>query len=160
MPLLNVVWLLATKNNLVLPEEFADYAYVFLEEDANKLPPLERRQHAIKLEKGSLPPYSPIYNLSKKELGVLQEYLGSALEKGWIWKSTSPTGAPILFVPKKDGTLWLCVDYRALNQITIKNHYPLPLISKTLDRLQGAKVFTCLDLRNAYYCIRIRPGNK
>jgi hypothetical protein len=52
------------------------------------------------------------------------------------------------------------VDYRALNQITIKNHYPLPLISKTLDRLQGAKVFTCLDLRNAYYCIRIRPGNK
>jgi hypothetical protein len=105
MPLLNVVQLLATKNDLVLPEEFANYAYVFSEEDADKLPPLEGRQHAIELEEGSSPPYSPIYNLSKKELGVLWEYLGSALEKGWIQKSTSPTGAPILFVPKKDGTL-------------------------------------------------------
>jgi hypothetical protein len=135
MPLLNVVQLLATKNNLVLLEEFTDYAYVFSEEDTNKLPPLEGRQYTIELEEGSSPPYSPIYNLSKKELSVLWEYLGSALEKGWIQKSTSPTSAPILFVLKKDSTLWLCVDYRALNQITIKNCYPLLLISKTLDRL-------------------------
>ncbi len=71
MPLLNIVWLLTTKNNLVLLEEFANYAYVFSEEDTNKLPPLKRRQHAIKLEEGSSPPYSPIYNLSKKELGIL-----------------------------------------------------------------------------------------
>jgi hypothetical protein len=135
MPLLNVVWLLATKNDLVLLEEFANYAYIFSEEDTNKLLPLEGRQYAIKLEEGSSPPYSPIYNLSKKELGVLWEYLSSVLEKGWIWKSTSPAGTPILFVLKKDGILWLCVDYRALNQITIKNCYPLLLISETLDRL-------------------------
>jgi hypothetical protein len=82
MLLLNIVWLLATKNDLVLPEEFTDYAYVFSEEDANKLPSLKGRQHTIELEEGSSPPYSPIYNLSKKELGILWEYLGSALEKG------------------------------------------------------------------------------
>jgi hypothetical protein len=71
MLLLNVVWLLTTKNDLVLLEEFTNYAYVFSEEDANKLPPLKERQYTIKLEEGSSPPYSPIYNLSKKELGVL-----------------------------------------------------------------------------------------
>jgi hypothetical protein len=71
MPLLNVIWLLATKNNLVLLEEFADYAYIFSEEDADKLLPLEGRQYTIELEEGSSLPYSPIYNLSEKELGVL-----------------------------------------------------------------------------------------
>jgi hypothetical protein len=71
MLLLNVVRLLPIKNNLVLLEEFADYAYVFSEEDTNKLPPLEGRQYTIELEEGSSLPYSPIYNLSKKELDVL-----------------------------------------------------------------------------------------
>jgi hypothetical protein len=160
MPTLNIVRLLATENDLILPNEFSDYADIFSEENADKLPPLDGKQHAIELEEGSSPPYSPIYNLSEKELGVLREYLDSALEKGWIRKSTSPAGAPILFVLKKDGTLRLCVDYRALNRITIKNRYPLPLIGETLDRLRGAKVFTSLDLRNAYHRVRIRPGDE
>jgi hypothetical protein len=84
MLLLNIVQLLATKNNLVLLEEFTNYAYIFLEEDTNKLLSLKGRQYIIELKKGSLLPYSPIYNLSKKELGILWEYLGSILEKGWI----------------------------------------------------------------------------
>lgn len=91
---------------------------------------------------------------------MLREYIEGALEKGWISPSKSPTGAPILFVPKKDGSLRLCVDYRGLNSLTIKNRHPLPLISKTLDRLSTAKVFTQLDLRDAYHRIRIKEGDE
>ena len=72
----------------------------------------------------------------------------------------SPAGAPILFVQKKDGSLRLCVDYRGLNKITVKNRHPLPLITETLDRLQGARCFTKLDIRNAYHRIRIRLGDE
>ena len=82
------------------------------------------------------------------------------MRKGWITPSTSPAGAPILFVPKKDGTLRLCVDYRGLNAVTVKNRYPLPLITEILDRLVGAKFYTKLDLRDAYHRIRIRVGDE
>jgi hypothetical protein len=105
------------------------------------------------------PPHGPIYNLSQEELRVLREYLDNALTMGWIRESESPAGSPILFVPKSDGTLRLCVDYRGLNKITIKNRYPLPLISEILDRLSEAKVFTKLDLVNAYHRIAIHPDD-
>ena len=91
---------------------------------------------------------------------MLREYLRDALAKGWIRESSSPAGAPILFAPKKDGELRLCVDYRGLNKITKKNRYPLPLIGEILDRLSKAKVYTKLDLRNAYHRIRIREGDE
>ena len=105
-------------------------------------------------------PNLPIYNLSRKELDILREYLDTALEKGWIRPSKSPAGAPILFVPKADGTMRLCVDYRGLNKVTIKNRYPIPLVSEMLDRLLKVKVFTKLDLRDAYYRLWIKEGNK
>ena len=105
------------------------------------------------------PPFEPLYNLSNIKLAELRLYLDDALAKGWIQYSTSPAGAPILFVPKKDGGLRLCVDYRGLNKVTVKNCHPLPLISETLDRLTSAKVFTKLDLKDAYYRIRIRKGD-
>lgn len=143
-----------------LPKQFSDYADVFSEREAESLPPLEGRQHAIETVDGAEPPYGPIYNLSETELSTLREYLETSEEKGWIRRSVSPAGAPILFVPKADGSLRLCVDYRGLNKITIKNRHPLPLIGETLDRLRGAKVFTKLDLRNAYYRVRIRPGDE
>jgi hypothetical protein len=73
---------------------------------------------------------------------------------------TSPAGAPILFSPKKDGGLRLCVDYRGLNAITVKHRYPLPLISELLDRLNGAKVFSKIDSKDAYYRIRVREGDE
>ena len=82
------------------------------------------------------------------------------MKLGRIRRSVSPAGAPIMFVPKKGGGLCLCVDYRGLNRVTIKNRTPLPLISKTLDRLEGAKVFTKLDLADAYHRIQIRKGDK
>ena len=82
------------------------------------------------------------------------------LEKGFIRKSTSPAGAPVLFVKKKDGSLRLCVDYRKLNDMTIRNSYPLPLIGDLLDRVKGAKVFTKLDLKSAYNLVRIKEGDE
>jgi hypothetical protein len=90
----------------------------------------------------------------------LREYLDAALKKGWIRASKSLSAAPILFVPKKDGGDRLCVDYRGLNKVTIKNRYPLPLISELLDRLGHAKVFSKLDLRDAYYRLRIKEGDE
>ncbi|GAA5895480.1 hypothetical protein JCM6882_006265 [Rhodosporidiobolus microsporus] len=94
---------------------------------------------------GKIIPTSRIYPLSASELDVLAKYVEDNLRSGFIRPSTSPVGAPILFVKKKDGTLRLCVDYRNLNSVTLKNKYPLPLISEALDRLSGAKFFTKID---------------
>jgi len=91
---------------------------------------------------------------------VLRANLNDALAKGLIRHSTSPAGAPILFVPKKDSTLRLYVDYRALNSVTIKDRCALPLVNETLDRIRGVRYFTTLDLKDAYYRIRIRTGDK
>ena len=124
------------------------------------MPQRKESDHIIDVEEGGFPPYGPLYNLSGPELGVLRTYLDDALAKGWIRHSVSPAGAPVLFVPKKDGGLRLCVDYRGLNKVTIKNRHPLPLISETLDRLSGAKVFTKMDLKDAYHRIRIREGDE
>jgi hypothetical protein len=93
-------------------------------------------------------------------LEVLKDYIDKNLESGFIRNSKSSAGAPILFVKKKDGSLRLCVDYRGLNKITVKNRYPLPLIPDLIDRLAGAKYFTKIDLRNAYNQIRIAKGDE
>ena len=144
-----------------IPAEYEDLADVFSEEKANTLPPLRGTlDHMIPLEEGSKPTFGPIYNLSETELKVLREYLDENLQKGFIRPSTSPFGSPVLFVKKPDGSLRLVVDYRALNRITVKNRYPLPLISEMLDRLVGAKYFTKLDARNAYNTLRIAPGEE
>jgi hypothetical protein len=106
------------------------------------------------------PPFRPIYNLSERELEELRQYLENALDKGWIRHSTSSAGAPILFVPKKDNSLRLCVDYRGLNRVTVKNRLALPLISEIMDRLQGARVFSKIDLKDAYHSIPIAKGDR
>jgi hypothetical protein len=120
--------------------------------------PCEGVQHEIQTTGD--PPFGPLYNLSERELGALRDYLASALEKGWIRHSVSPAGAPILFVPKKDGGLRLCVDYRALNKVTVKNRMALPLISEILDRLTGKKFLSKLDLQDAYHRIPIAEGDR
>jgi hypothetical protein len=120
--------------DISLPEEYTEYADVFSEEGAASLPDHARVEHAIPLQDGQEVPYGPLYPLSGVELRALSEYLEANLDKGWIRRSESPAGAPILFVKKKDGSLRLCVDYRGLNKITIKNRLALPLISETLDR--------------------------
>ena len=80
--------------------------------------------------------------------------------KGWIHHSVSPAGALVLFVSKKNGGLCLCVDYWGLNQVTIKNWHPLPLIGETMNQLSGVKLFTKLDLKDAYHWIHIKEGNE
>jgi hypothetical protein len=123
------------------------------------LPPRRTADHKIDLVPGSTPPARAPYRLSQPELDELRKQLQKQLDEGWIQPSSSPFAAPLLFVKKKSGELRMCVDYRALNNITVKNKYPLPLIGDLLDRLTGAKYFTSLDLRSGYHQVRISEGD-
>ena len=117
-----------------MPIEYLDFADVFLEKSANVHPEqTETNEHAIELEKGKQPPYGPIYNLEPVELETPKIYIETNLANGFIRASKSPAGAPILFVCKPNGSLCLCINYRGLNNLTIKNWNPLPLISKSLN---------------------------
>src|ERR687896_1371035 len=127
---------------------------------AEILPVLRMFDHAIDLHPGSKPPWGPIYALSAYELKALRTYLDDMLKQGKIQPSKSPAGAPILFVPKPDGRLRLCVDYRALNKVTIHNKYPLPLMNELRDRVAEAKIFSKLDLKDGYHLIRIKKGDE
>ena len=141
-----------------LPLELREFKDVFSTQEVGRLAPYEGYDYTI--ETIGEPPYRPLYNLSNTKLAVLRNYLDDALAKGWIRYSTSPASAPILFVPKKDGGLRLYVDYRGLNKVIVKNRHPLLLISETLDRLSGAKVFIKLDLKDAYHRVRIKEGDE
>jgi hypothetical protein len=143
-----------------IPSELEAYRDVFDHERAGTLPRNKTTDHAIDLEEGTTAPYGPIYPLSRKELKELWTYLVDNIKRKRIRPSKSPAGALILFVPKKDGTLRMCVDYRGLNKVTIKNRYPLPLISEILDRLSGSRFFSKVDVKDAYYRIRIREGDE
>jgi len=143
----------------ILPE-YRDYADIFSQEKINALPEHSKYHHRIDLIPEAKLPDRPIYPLSKKELDALWDYIREMENNGKIRRSSSPIGAPILFVPKHDGTLRLCVDYRGLNKITIKNKYPLPLISELRSRLGKATIFTKLDLKNGYYLIRMAEGEE
>lgn len=90
----------------------------------------------------------------------MNNYIETSLQAGLIRPSSSPAGAGFFFVDKKDGSLRPCIDYSPLNEITIKNRYPLPLISSAFELLQDANIFTKLDLRNAYHLVRIREGDE
>jgi len=143
-----------------VPDQYHDLLSAFSKQKADTLPPHRPYDLSIVLEDGKTPPYGPIYSLSALELEALSTWLDENLSKGFIRASQSPAGAPILFVKKKDGKLRLCVDYRALNSITIKNRYPLPLIPEALDRLRSARIFTKLDLRGAYNLVRVKEGDE
>ncbi|KAJ1579475.1 hypothetical protein NDA11_007601 [Ustilago hordei] len=144
----------------IIPQEYHQYLDVFSRVKADKLSPHRTYDHQIPLEEGKSPPFGPIYSLSEHELKALREYLEENLAKGFISPSDSLAASPILFVKKKDGSLRLCVDYRGLNQITIRNRYPLPLIDELLDRLCKARFFTRIDLRGAYNLLRIAKGDE
>ncbi len=116
--------------------------------------------HAIKLVDDWQPPYGAIYSLGPVELKTLKTYIKNNLANVFIRPSKSFTRAPILFDKKPDSSLRLCVDYRGLNNLTIKNWYPLPLVRELLDRLGRAQHFTQLDLTNAYHQMRIREGEE
>ena len=128
---------------------------------SDKLPPHRLFDHAIDMVEGKEPPWGPIYALSEKELEVLRTYLDDVLRSGKMRPSKSSVGAPIFFVPKKEGRgLRFCVDYRGQNKVTILNRYPLPLMNKFRDHVRGAKIFTKLDLKSRYNRIRIKEGDE
>ena len=104
--------------------------------------------------------YGGLIPLSKKEEDFLKDYVNKHLEKGFIRKSKSSIAHGVLFAPKKDGGLRVCIDYRKLNEITKKNRYPLPRIDELQDRLIGAKWFTAIDVRDAYYRVRMKEGEE
>jgi hypothetical protein len=149
-----------TVSTTLLPQSIQYFQDVFSASNAGKLAPHRDIDLAIELQPGKEPPYGPIYPLSQTELAALREFLEENLAKGFIQESRSPAGAPILFVPKKDGGLRLCVDYRGLNAITVKNRYPLPLITEIMDRVAGAQYFSKIDLKDAYYRLRIKAGDE
>lgn len=132
----------------------AEYKDVF-EELPVGLPPDRGAPHTIPLLPNSEPPHKRMYRLSPKEREEVDRQVTTLLEKGWIVPSTSPYGAPILFTTKKDGTLRMCVDYRALNKQTIKNRFPLPRIDDLLESMHGAVCFSALDLQQGYHQQRI-----
>ncbi|GBG71876.1 hypothetical protein CBR_g10812 [Chara braunii] len=119
-------------------------------------------QHRIEIEPGSRTPKGAVYRMSPRELDELRKQLDELLEKGWIRPSSSPFGAPVLFVPKKKGELRMCIDYRGLNAITInlKNAEPLPRIDDLLDRVQGCKYFTKINLKSGYHQIEVYPDDQ
>ena len=119
------------------------------------LPPVRQVDHTIPLIPGATPPNRPMFRLSPKEHQEVVDHIKSLLALGLIEPSSSPFGSPILFVPKKDGTLRMCIDYRALNKVTVKNKYPLPRIDDLLDQLHGSCFFSSLDLQSGYHQIRI-----
>ena len=144
-----------------LPAQYHQYLKLFEPATAQALPKHRSFDHAIDLEPGAQPPWGPVYALSEVELQALREYLDEMLRTGKIRPSKSPAGAPILFVPKAHGRgLRLCVDYRGLNKVTIKNRYPLPLMGELRDRVQGSRIFSKIDLKSGYNLIRIKEGDE
>ena len=141
--------------------KYKDYADVFSFDLAMELPEnTDINKHAIELQDGKQPPYRPICSLGPVELETLKTYIKTHLKTGFIWPSKSLTCASILFNKKPDSSLWLCVNYWGLNNLIIKNWYPLSLIGEALNWLGRAKQFTQLNLTSIYYQIRIRKGDK
>jgi hypothetical protein len=120
------------------------------------MPPDRDIEFVIELKPGTTPIYKTPFRMTIPKLAELKEHIRELLEKGFICPSSSPWGAPVIFVPKKDGTQRLCVDYRALNEVTVKNKYPLPRIDDLFDQLCGACVFSKIDLRSGYHQLKVR----
>ena len=144
----------------IIPHEYHNFLHLFGEKLGAKLPDHRKFDHAIEILPGKEVPFRPIYPLSEPQKEVLREYLDRIIGQGKIVPSKSPAGASIQFVPKKNGKLRLCVDYRGLNNVTVKNKYPLPLMDPLREQVKGATIFTKFDLRDGYYFIRIKEGDE
>jgi hypothetical protein len=143
-----------------LPQEYHGYRILFEQPKQYTLLKHGKHDHKIPLKEGTSPACKKLYQLSEKETPILKEYINKELSFGKIQPSKSPAGHGLLFVPKKDGSLRPCIDYRPLNVIMIKDRYPLPLIHEIQDQIQGAKWFTKLDITDAYNHIRIADGEE
>jgi hypothetical protein len=142
-------------DNIRVVRDFPD---VFLEEVPG-MPPDRKVEFVIDLLPGTAPISKRPYRMSVEELKELKKKLTELQEAGYIHPSSSPWGAPVLFVQKKDGSQRMCVDYRSLNDVTVKNKYLLPRIEDLFDQMRGARVFLKIDLRSGYYQMKIRPSD-
>ena len=144
-----------------VPAAYHSVIEVFMKYKADELPKHRKEDHQINLEEGKKPPYVRNYKpMSEQEMEAVKKYIDEHLGKGFIRPSSSSAAAPVLLVRKPGGGLRFCVDYRALNSITIKNRYPIPLINETLGKLSQAKKFTKLDVISAFNRMRIKEGHE
>jgi hypothetical protein len=148
-----------TDEQLVLTE-YHKYLDIFSEEKAHRFPKSRPWDHKIKMKEGFEPKLFKNYNLTLAEQIELDKFLKENLKKEYIWPSRLPMASPFFFVSRKDGKLRPCQDYQYLNDWTVKNSYPLPLISKIMDKLKSAKYFTKLDVCWGYNNVRIRKGDE
>jgi hypothetical protein len=144
----------------LVPAEYHKYLDIFSEEKAHRFSKLRPWDHKIKMKEGFEPKLFKNYSLTPAEQIKLDKFLKENLEKGYIRPSQSPMASPFFFVSKKDSKLWPCQDYQYLNDWTVKNSYPLPLILEIIDKLKGAKFFTKLDVHWGYNNVRIRKGDE
>jgi hypothetical protein len=135
-----------------------DFPDVFPEELPG-VPPNREVEFGIELQPGAAPVSAAPYRMAPVELKELKAQLQELLDRGFIRPSISPWGAPVLFVKKKDGTMRLCIDYRQLNKLTVKNRYPLPRIDDLFDQFRGACVFSKIDLRSGYYQMKVKEDD-
>jgi hypothetical protein len=144
-----------------LPNKYQNFADMFSKSESSILPLYRPIDHKVELlpDATLLRAYF-LYSMSADQLIALKEYFTEALRKKWIVSNAAEYGSPVLFAKKPNGGLRFCVDYRAVNARLKKDAYPLPLISETLDRLGKAKLFTKLDVRNAFHQIRMDPGSE
>src|SRR5258707_625066 len=157
---LNLSQAAATEMLDSIPAEYHEFRDVFSGEKAGTLAPHRPYDLQINVEEGAKPVHRPIYSLSPPELVALQEFLEEHTRNGFICPSKSPWSSPILFVKKKDSSLRLCVDFCALNRVTEKDRYPLPLILDLLTSPAPARIYSKIDLKHAYHLVRIAEGDE
>ena len=143
-----------------VPLDYHDFTNVFSKTHTCMPAPHQPYSLKIEPEEGTSPPFSLIYSLSQSELKSLQEFLDEHLAMDFICLSQSLGGAPVPFACKKDGSLWLCIDFCGLNKIMKKDCYPLPCISDLLDSLCKAKIYSKINLQHVYHLVWIHEGDK
>jgi hypothetical protein len=139
-------------SEMPVVNEFPDVS----SEELSGMLPDQDIEFVIELKPGTAPIYNTPFRMTTLELAELKEHIKELLEKGFICPSSSPWGALMIFVPKNDDTQRLCVDYHALNEVTVKNKYPLPRIDDLFDQLCGACAFCKIDLRSGYHQLKVR----
>ena len=148
------------KPEVALPPEYATFSKVFDEPTAGTLPPSWPYDHEINMKETFVPKIGKIYPLSPEERTATDAFIDEHLASGKIHPSNSPQASPFFFVKKKDGKLRPCQDYRYLNEHTVRDAYPLPLISNLIDKLQGAELFTKFDVQWGYNNVKIKDGHQ